>query len=266
MIYKAAGAELDYPIQWKLDDGVTIAASAWSAAPAGLTLENPVIEGAATAVTVKGGAPGTVYRLLNTVTLSTGHKDVAEIALRVTAALPITMEEAKDFLSIERDLTVEDAMIERLIAAAVERIETVTRVLGVSRARAYSFRAPDAACELALPERPVSAVTAVEVASPEALDWQPFTGFRLVDGARRPRLRPAPGESWPQALAEPDAFRVTATVGHATTAEIPERWQLAVLMLVKHWYDRRDFVSDMGERPVPEHVRALIQSLTDPAL
>lgn len=53
----------------------TITASTWTATPVGLTLTGEDYDTKNTSVWVEGGTDGTVYRLLNRVTLASGGTD-----------------------------------------------------------------------------------------------------------------------------------------------------------------------------------------------
>jgi hypothetical protein len=85
---KPESAVLDYPIAWTLDDGETIATSAWAVAPvaAGGLVVSPgsgVIDALVTACIVSGGVYRRVYELINTITTSEGRVLEKTISVRI---------------------------------------------------------------------------------------------------------------------------------------------------------------------------------------
>ncbi len=73
---KDPNAKRSYGHTWADNIGTdTITASTWTATPAGLTLTGSTFDAKQTSVYVEGGSDGTVYRLLNRVTLQSGGTD-----------------------------------------------------------------------------------------------------------------------------------------------------------------------------------------------
>ncbi len=90
MFLKDPDAIIDYAIDWAGGylAGQTIAASAWSVAPAGPaapTVLAAVIDGGRTVATLAGGTAGTVCRVTNRVTFSDGRSDERSLTLRIDA-------------------------------------------------------------------------------------------------------------------------------------------------------------------------------------
>lgn len=81
---KDPSAKRSFGHDWTTNIGTEdITASTWTATPAGLTLTGSTFAAKTTSVFVEGGTDGTVYRLLNHVTLSGGGSD--ERTLRILA-------------------------------------------------------------------------------------------------------------------------------------------------------------------------------------
>jgi hypothetical protein len=79
---------LDYSVDWGTryldDDGLS--ESSWSVVPVeagGITIDGTAFDAAAARVSVSGGKPGKVYRLINHVATSQGREDSRSILIRV---------------------------------------------------------------------------------------------------------------------------------------------------------------------------------------
>lgn len=82
--YKDPSAKLDYTIdwaQWLRTD--TLATSAWTSSPAGLTLSNEGRSQADTVVWIDGGVNGTTYTITNTITTTNGRRDERSFQLTI---------------------------------------------------------------------------------------------------------------------------------------------------------------------------------------
>lgn len=85
---KDPGARLDYAIDWAAGylGGETITQSVWRVepeAPGSPVVEASALSGGRTAVTIAGGAPGMVYRIVNLVGFSDGRRDERALVVRV---------------------------------------------------------------------------------------------------------------------------------------------------------------------------------------
>lgn len=93
---------------------------------------------------------------------------------------------------------------------------------------------------LALPMRPVTAVTALH-AIDEAGTLTPLSlaGIRLDAGPPPVLLRSAAG--WPLPVATFQSVAIDFTAGYgATASSVPAPIRQALLLLIAHWYERRD--------------------------
>ncbi len=84
---KDPAARLDYAVDWSADflGAATIAASDWTVAPAGAAISATVMAATRTGATIAGGVPGTVYRVVNHITLSDGRTDDRALLIRIEA-------------------------------------------------------------------------------------------------------------------------------------------------------------------------------------
>jgi hypothetical protein len=90
------------------------------------------------------------------------------------------------------------------------------------------------------------------------------TDFVVDAVSEPPRLLPAPGGFWPTTQYRAPAVTITYTAGYATAAAVPGRMTLAMRMLLAHWWEHRESVSEMNLKEVPHAVDALLDSLRVP--
>jgi hypothetical protein len=88
LFLKDPGAVLDYSIDWGAEylDGDMLAGSEWSVEPdepSGVTVAGSDFDATSSSVKAAGGAPGSIYRLINRVTLQSGRVDERSIVIRV---------------------------------------------------------------------------------------------------------------------------------------------------------------------------------------
>ncbi len=165
---------------------------------------------------------------------------------------PVSLDEAKAHLRVETDD--EDGLIDGLIVAARELVETTTRravmpqtwdlVLDGFCASEY-YR--DGA--LILPKPPVTAVSSISyVDTTGTTQVLPSSQYRteLPAGpkAMRARITEAYGVSWPSTRAVMGAVTIRFVCGYANEGAVPYGIKAAMLLLIGHWYARREASSD----------------------
>nr|WP_294849847.1 hypothetical protein [uncultured Sphingomonas sp.] len=90
LLLKDPLAALDYGVDWASDylDGEGLTESGWTVdpdEPGGIAVDSHRFDDFGTSVSVSGGHPGHVYRLINRVVTSSGRTDARSIVLRVEA-------------------------------------------------------------------------------------------------------------------------------------------------------------------------------------
>lgn len=88
LLLKDPAAVLDYLIDWGAEylDGDVLAASEWSVTPdepGGVAVAGNDFDATTSTVKAAGGVAGSIYRLVNHVTLQSGRVDERSIVLRV---------------------------------------------------------------------------------------------------------------------------------------------------------------------------------------
>lgn len=160
----------------------------------------------------------------------------------------ITLARAKEQCRVRH--ADEDDLIAAYVLAARNWIERYTGVVVDQREMVDSFEA--FATYLPLTRTPVIEVTEIAYTDTDGAP-QTVTGFRVQKGKIY-----APTAGWPS-IETYSTIEVSYDAGYGPYDAFPEELNLAMLMLVAHWYDNRSVV-DSGNvipREIPFSVEAL---------
>lgn len=160
----------------------------------------------------------------------------ARISAPVTE--PVTLAEAKAHLRV--DLSDDDAMIQRLIAAAREWVETVAGRALITQTWRMSLDDWPEDVSVALIRPPVQAVTAVRTfdATGVASVWA-GANYALSFGAEPQRLIRL-AAAWPTPGRTSSGIEIDMTCGYGTlAADVPAALRQAVLLKIAQLYERR---------------------------
>ncbi|RUR43364.1 head-tail connector protein [Vreelandella populi] len=148
--------------------------------------------------------------------------------------LAITAEEAEAY-------TDEDAIIQGLINGAYQYAEHHTQTTLASRIKTLVLDGfPAGSCSVELPWTPVTAIESLDYIDPEGVELSlDAEALRLDTRGIYPTLAPQWGSQWPSTTDEPECITITATVGEAET---PPDVEIALLLLIGHWYENRESV------------------------
>ncbi len=177
------------------------------------------------------------------------------------AAEPVSVVEAKRHLRLETSS--EDAFVERLVTAARRVVEERTgRALVSQTARLTLDRAPERA--VTFPRAPLNAVLEVAVLT-DASSWTPVsTDLYAIETGEGARVV-ATG-FWPRAVQPVAGVRIDAEVGYGPRGAAPADLQQAVLLLVAHFFERREPAIDGRAAVLPHSIEALLASYRRPRL
>ncbi|GHB30498.1 head-tail connector protein [Salinicola rhizosphaerae] len=170
----------------------------------------------------------------------------------------LTLADVKLQRRIDAEDTSEDALLERLIAAAYRYAEAHTQQAIRPRTETVvldGFPQLDHAIEL--PWYPLQSIDALEFIAPDGAS-QPLdeNALRLDIREDPHRLYPRWGDRWPLTIAEPESVTITATVGYEET---PDDIVHALQLLIGHWYENRESVVTTGTpAEVPMGVEMLL--------
>lgn len=175
---------------------------------------------------------------------------------------PVSLEDVKKHLRYTG--TAEDETLAVQVAAAREQCELVSRRAFVSRTLEYRLHAWPQCDMISLPRPPLAEVLAIEYTTADGeTHTLPPADYLVYSQAEPGRVYVRPGKCWPGAALMPGpSITVRYVAGYGGAADVPRRYQHAVLLLVGTWFATREHVV-MGTvaREMPDSVRALL--LTD---
>jgi len=163
------------------------------------------------------------------------------------AVEPVTLADAK--LHCREDTTDNDALITSLIMAARTYIDGPKAILNYCLVKQVWYAYFDAfptGNSLRIDVWPIVSVDAVEYLDVNSA-WQPMPplNFATDTTAGNAWVVLASGASWPTPATTINSVRVTFTAGfNAPTVPVPSDLQLAIKMLVAHWYENRGVILD----------------------
>jgi uncharacterized phiE125 gp8 family phage protein len=183
---------------------------------------------------------------------------MALVLTAAPAAEPISLAEAKAHLRIDADD--EDALLTALIAAARMFVEKMLGLALITQGWAYYLDFwPRSSC-VTLPIFPVQEVSAVTLhdanGGATALDAEAYA----VDVLSQPARLVLKGASPSVVARELNAFEIAFTAGYGDAAsDVPAPIRHALLLLVAHWFERREpVVLGVGAQEVPTTIAGLL--------
>lgn len=173
---------------------------------------------------------------------------------------PVSLEEAKAHLRV--DGNAEDTLIQSLITAARVHVEVSLGVALLTQTWLWILdRWPDGRIA-EIPLRPVQAVTGVRVKDSNGTPVTMPASNYLLDGRGTPaRLIASAQAGWPVPGMAANGIEIDLQAGYgAQAADVPRPIRHAVLLLVAHWFERREPV-EVGDEMVtlPHMVSDLLQ-------
>lgn len=171
---------------------------------------------------------------------------------------PVTLADAKQYLRVSG--TDEDALILRLIATARRRAEKLTwRALCT---QTIDYVLDEFHCRvIELPAPPLQSVTHVKYFDLNGTEQTMDSSLYQVDTISEPgRIAPAYLQVWPSTRDQMNAVTVRMVCGYGGTAQVPPDIANAVLLMVGHYYEHREEVSDFEKFPVPNSAECLLET------
>lgn len=175
---------------------------------------------------------------------------------------PVTVTEAKEQTRI--DINAEDGYVKALIQRATEYCQN--EINGTRQFLTATFDLPlaDWWCgNLTLPRPPLQSVSSITYYD-GAGDSQTLSASYYE--VRKPWKQPgyihrAPNQYWPALQCDrPYPIMIRFVAGFASSTSIPADWKHAVLLLVAHWFEHREAVSDTEKHSLPLGIESLLAS------
>lgn len=175
---------------------------------------------------------------------------------------PVTTIQAKNYCGASGDI--DDTQITAMVAAACKYWQEYTghQLLEAT----YEQKWDGFPGEFRLGMAPLLDWSAASVESVKYYDVNgtlqtvAASNYWVSPGARPPRIVLADGATWPDVQAgRPESVIVQYIAGYGSAAEIDEGITRAIMLLVNHWYKRRDLVVAEGGIPksIPHSFDAL---------
>ena len=158
--------------------------------------------------------------------------------------LPITVDDAKQHLRVEADVTVDDGYITRSIDAARKRYEHYSKRALITQTWDWTLDAfPRLGWLFEVPKPRLQSVASIQYIDTAGATQTLATSEYTVDAKNQPgRIAEAFGKSWPATQAVINAVTVQFIAGHATSAEVPEDVKFGMLLVIGHLYQNRESV------------------------
>lgn len=178
------------------------------------------------------------------------------------AVEPISTTEAKSHLRV--DISDDDTLIDSLVKAARERVETITRRALINQTWQFVMDKFPGEDEIELPLPPLSSVTSVVYTDADDSDATFSSASYWVDTDREPgRIKLKSGQSWPSTTLKTAAgVTITFVAGYgAAGSSVPQSIRQAILLLTAHYYENREavqFTSGGSLQVLPMGVKALL--------
>ncbi len=195
------------------------------------------------------------------------------------AAEPISAAEVKANSRI--DIADEDTLITALITAARQMAEIMTRRVFITQTWKLtldSFPGSYAAVSetiyaggslIYLPNPCLQSITTIKYYDSDGVLQTLDAGDYQVDTVAEPgRVLPAPSLIWPSTqLWKVNAVEITFVAGYGTAgSDVPGGIKQALLMMVGHWFEHREAVSELTLKDVPMAARALLYNYSTPGV
>lgn len=174
-----------------------------------------------------------------------------------TETVPVSVSDMKEHLRVTH--TDDDNYIEALILAAAKTCENFQ---GRKYMQASKVLKLDAFPEFGIirPEwSPLIQVDSIQYVDTDGnAQTVPASDYDVDTDTEPGRITPAYGKSWPSTRDQVNAISVNYQAGYATADEVPDDIKHAIKLLVGHFYEHRESVSEVKLQEIPQGIRSLL--------
>lgn len=173
------------------------------------------------------------------------------------ATEPVTLAEMK--LHSRIDTLEDDDLILGLISAARQHIEQMANIKLITQTLALSIdELPDSGIiYLDGPVQSVDSIIYYNLAGNQQ-EWD--NSLYQVDTSANPgRVMPAYDEDWPDVIDDYNSFIINYVAGYGDASAVPAILKQAIKLLVGHWYNQRETVSQAQSYEVPYAVENIVK-------
>jgi uncharacterized phiE125 gp8 family phage protein len=173
---------------------------------------------------------------------------------------PVTVAEAKAHLRV--DAANEDTLIASLILTSRLHVETALGLALLTQSWQLLLDRWPPEKDLQLPLRPLQSIDAVRVFPAEGAATVIDPSDYLADTASVPPRLIRTGVIWPQPGKAANGVEIDFTAGYgASAADVPAPIRQALLLLIAHWYERREPIEVGSPETI---VPAVVSDLLEP--
>lgn len=181
---------------------------------------------------------------------------LAPVRTTPPGATPVSLTEVKAHCRV--DDTDSDAVLTVLLNAAVNHLDGWTGILGRAMVTQSWRQDYGAFGRLRLPLGPVASITSITYYDGDnAQQTLADSVYVLRTDSLGAYVELKPDQSWPSAYSRTDAVSVTYVAG-TEAADVPAALKAAILLMVSHWNENREAVSEGARMEVPMSANALI--------
>lgn len=174
----------------------------------------------------------------------------------------IPLDEAKRHCRVDDEQTIDDDLIEGLVAAATGRLEKMLEMAFVTQSWRQDYCEFSDRMILPLRDTDLESVFVYYYDANNSMQALDPSIFAALADEREAYVALQFGKSWPSTYDRPDAISVYFDAG-VEVEDVPSEIKLAVKLLVGAWYENREQTVigvTVSELPVSVSVRALVSS------
>ncbi len=170
---------------------------------------------------------------------------------------PVSLSDMRLHLKIDSGMTDDDTLITTLISAATTDCQEFQHRAYITQTRILYFDAFP--LFFSVPYPPLISVTSIDYIDTNGAEQTLDPGQYRVDTGNQPgRITEAYNVTWPATRYITNAVVLTYSAGYGAAAAVPDVVKAAIKLLVAHWYEHREAVSDNPVAILPVAVERLL--------
>lgn len=173
---------------------------------------------------------------------------------------PVSLADMKLHLKIETAETDDNTLISTLISAATTYCEEFQHRSYITQTRYQYYDAFPSF--FSVPYPPLISVATIVYISTAGVETELDPGQYRVDTSNQPgRITEAYNCTWPATRDITNAVVLTYSAGYGAAADVPDTVKAAIKLLVAHWYEHREAVSDISGQTSAQVLPMAVESL-----
>ena len=170
---------------------------------------------------------------------------------------PVSLADMKLHLKLETTEEDDHTLITTLISAATAYCQEFQHRSYITQTRVLYY--DEFPLMFSVPYPPLISVTSIVYIDTSGDEQTLDSGQYRVDIGNEPgRITEAYNCTWPSTRDVTNAVTLTYSAGYGAAADVPDTVKAAIKLLVAHWYEHREAVSDITVMPLPLAVNNLL--------